>query len=173
MGLKQLRKAPQGRAPSGRSSWRRNAESAAGRTHRSPLPREGNVPVRLGGHHGPVGCRLRHRRRRRGRGRPAVKAAQIFRSQRNILGYSGIKYWPEPPASKLRKEENHAYVQPVGPQGQRASFLQVTAPALQKGLNTLKNQSTDLSLLRREASARPSVPRPPRSRTPRCVRSPV
>ena len=48
-----------------------------------------------------------------------------------------------------------------------------TSPAMQKGLNTLKNKETDLSSPRREASAPLFVPPLLRSRTPLCVRSPV
>ena len=57
--------------------------------------------------------------------------------------------------------------------GREQATYKSTAPALQKGMNTLKNRTTDLSSPRREASAPLFVPPPPRSRTPRCVRSPV
>ena len=58
-----------------------------------------------------------------------------------------------------------------------------TSPAMQKGMNTLKNKETNLSspqkrgvctaVRRREASAPRSVPLRPRSRTLLCVKSPV
>ena len=62
-----------------------------------------------------------------------------------------------------------------------------TSPAMQKGMNTLKNKETNLSSpqkrgvctavrsapLRREASAPRSVPLRPRSRTLLCVKSPA
>lgn len=57
--------------------------------------------------------------------------------------------------------------------GREMSTYKSTAPALQKGMNTIKNHTTDLPSPRREASAPLSVPPPPRSRTPRSVRSPV
>ena len=47
------------------------------------------------------------------------------------------------------------------------------SPAMQKGLNTLKNRETDLSAPRSVVSALPFVLRLRRSRTPLCVRSPV
>ena len=49
-----------------------------------------------------------------------------------------------------------------------------TSPAMQKGLNTLKNRETDLSCSSEERRLHcRAVPLPPRSRTPRFVRSPV
>ena len=58
--------------------------------------------------------------------------------------------------------------------GREEITFKSTAPALQKGLNTLKNSSTDLSSPSEERRVhRSSVPRLPRSRTPRFVRLPV
>ena len=57
--------------------------------------------------------------------------------------------------------------------GRQQATYKSTSPALQKGLNTLQNKTTDLSSPRREVSAPPSEPPPPRSRTPLCGRSPV
>ena len=45
------------------------------------------------------------------------------------------------------------------------------SPAMQHGLNTLKNKETDLPSPRSAASALPFVLPLPRSRTPLCVRS--
>ena len=58
-------------------------------------------------------------------------------------------------------------------QGRKKSTYKSNSPAMQKGLNTLKNKETDLSSPRSVASAPPSELRPPRSPTPRSVRAPV
>ena len=57
--------------------------------------------------------------------------------------------------------------------GREQATYKSNSPALQYGLNTLKNKETDLASLRSAASAPLSELRPPRSRTLRSVRSPV
>ena len=57
--------------------------------------------------------------------------------------------------------------------GREVAVTKSTAPAMQKGLNTLQNRMTDRLLPRREVCAPRFVPPPPRSPTPRFVRSPV
>ena len=48
-----------------------------------------------------------------------------------------------------------------------------TSPAMQKGLNTLKNRETNQRSSEERRLHRRAYLHPPRSRTPRCVRSPV
>ena len=58
--------------------------------------------------------------------------------------------------------------------GREAATYKSTAPAMQKGLNTLQNRMTDLPSPQQERCVHLRfVPPPPRSRTPLCVRSPV
>ena len=57
--------------------------------------------------------------------------------------------------------------------GREQATYKSNSPAMQKGLNTLKNKETDLPPPRREGCAPPFVPLPPRSPTPHCGRSPV
>ena len=58
--------------------------------------------------------------------------------------------------------------------GRQQATYKSTAPALQKGLNTLKNKAHRSAFPPEERRVhRGSVPPPPRSRTPLCVRSPV
>ena len=57
--------------------------------------------------------------------------------------------------------------------GRKAATYKSTAPALQRGLNTLENKATNLPSPRSVVFALLFVPPPPRSLTPPCVRSPV
>ena len=57
--------------------------------------------------------------------------------------------------------------------GRQQVTYKSTSPALQHGLNTLKNKETDLASPRSVAFAPQFVLRPRRSRTPLFVRSPV
>ncbi len=57
--------------------------------------------------------------------------------------------------------------------GREAATYKSTSPAMQKGLNTLKNRETDLPSPQKRGVCTAFVPPPPRSRTPLCVRSPV
>ena len=57
--------------------------------------------------------------------------------------------------------------------GRQQVTYKSTAPALQRGLNTLENKATSLPSPRSVVFALLFVPPLPRSRTPLCVRSPV
>ena len=57
--------------------------------------------------------------------------------------------------------------------GREQVTFKSNSPALQKGLNTLKNKETDLSAPRSAACAPRCVPLRPRSPTPPFGRSPV
>ena len=57
--------------------------------------------------------------------------------------------------------------------GRQQVTYKSTAPALQRGLNTLENKATTLPSPRSVAFAPLFVPPAPRSPTPLCVRSPV
>ena len=57
-------------------------------------------------------------------------------------------------------------------QGRKKSTYKSNSPAMQKGLNTLKNKETDLSSPQKRGVCTAEL-RPPRSPTPRSVRSPV
>ena len=57
--------------------------------------------------------------------------------------------------------------------GREQATYKSNSPAMQKGLNTLKNKETDLPSPQKRGGAPPFVPLPPRSPTPHCGRSPV
>ena len=58
-------------------------------------------------------------------------------------------------------------------QGRKQATYKSNSPAMQKGLNTLKNKETNLSSPQKRGVCTAVRTATPRSRTPHCVRSPV